>query len=258
MDPWDITIGDGPLVAAAIHNGGAMRAELRHLLAISEADRLREEDPYTGAWTVIAPNRVVGLRSRFEVDLNRPREKAVYVEPKDSWGLRVWKTAPPDAVVGRSQSLYDTFYQEVEKILQSLVDRFGRLVVYDLHSYNHRRLGPDAKPDDPASSPDVNVGTGTMDRQRWEPIVDRFLTDLRAFDFLGRRLDVRENVKFFGGEFAKWIHGRFPSSVCVLSIEFKKFFMDEWSGELDPIQSDAIGQAVASTVAGVLEELQTP
>ncbi len=96
-----------------------------------------------------------------------------------------------------------------------------------------------------------------MDRQRWEPIVERFLTDLRAFDFLGRRLDVRENVKFFGGEFAKWIHGRFPSSVCVLSIEFKKFFMDEWSGELDPIQSDAISQAVASTVAGVLEELQT-
>ena len=257
MEPWDITIGDGPLVATAIHNGSDVRAEIQQLLAISDADRLREEDPHTGAWTVIAPNRVVGHRSRFEVDLNRPRAKAVYLDPRDSWGLRVWRTVLPDAVVGRSQSLYDGFYQEIEKVLQRLVDRFGRVVVYDLHSYNHRRLGPHAEPDDPAGNPDVNVGTGTMDRRRWAPIVDRLLSDLQDFDFPDRRLDVRENVKFFGGQFAKWIHGRFPSSVCVLSIEFKKFFMDEWSGELDPVQSDAIGRALASTMAGVLEELQT-
>ena len=203
MDPWAITVGDGPLVAAAIHNGNDVRTEIQQLLAISGVDRLREEDPYTGAWTVIAPNRIVGLRSRFEVDLNRPRAKAVYGDPMDSWGVRVWKTALPDAVIVRSQSLYDAFYYEIDKVLRSLVDRFGRLVVYDLHSYNHRRLGPHARPDDPASNPDVNVGTGTMDRQRWAPIVDRFLTDLRAFDFLGRPLDVLENVKFAGGEFAK-------------------------------------------------------
>jgi len=256
-DPWEITVGDGPLVATAIHNGNAVRPEIRPLLAISEAERLREEDPYTGTWTAIGPNRIVGLRSRFEVDLNRPREKAVYLEPADCWGLRVWKTPPPAAIVDRSRSLYDAFYEEVAKTLQSLVHRFGHLVVYDLHSYNHRRLGPDAEPDDPASNPEVNVGTGTMDRRRWGPIVDRFLTDLRGFDFLGRRLDVRENVKFFGGQFARWIHGRFPSSVCVLSIEFKKFFMDEWSGELAAVQSDAIVQAIASTIDGVLEELQT-
>lgn len=257
MDAWTITVGDGPLVAAAIHNGRDVRAEIQQLLVISDADRLREEDPYTGDWTVIAPTRVVGFRSRFEVDLNRPRAKAVYVDPMDSWGVRIWRAELPDGVVDSSRSLYDSFYQELEEALQSLLSRFGRLVVYDLHSYNHRRLGPLADPDDPASNPDVNLGTGTLDRQRWAPIVDRFLSDMQAFDFLGRRLDVRENVKFVGGEFAKWIHGRFSSSVCVLSIEFKKFFMDEWSGELDPVQSDAIGQALASTVAGVLEELQT-
>ena len=72
-----------------------------------------------------------------------------------------------------------------------------------------------------------------MDRQRWAPIVDRFIDDLRAFEFGGRKLDVRENVKFFGGHFPKWIHKSFPLSVCVLSIEIKKIFMDEWSGYPD-------------------------
>jgi hypothetical protein len=42
----------------------------------------------------------------------------------------------------------------------------------------------------------------------------------------------------------------------VLSIEFKKFFMDEWTGDLDEVQHDAIGRALAGTVPGVLEELQ--
>ncbi len=42
----------------------------------------------------------------------------------------------------------------------------------------------------------------------------------------------------------------------MLSIEFKKFFMDEWTGELDTDQHAAIGRALAGTVPGVLEELQ--
>jgi hypothetical protein len=101
------------------------------------------------------------------------------------------------------------------------------------------------------------VGTGTMDRARWAPIVDRFIAELRTVDFLGRQLDVRENVKFFGGQLGRWTHQNFPESACVLSIEFKKFFMDEWTGEPDPAnkQLDAIRQALAATIPGVLEEL---
>jgi N-formylglutamate amidohydrolase len=252
---WRLEEGDGPLIATAIHNGHEVRPELLDRFALSEADRLREEDPFTGRWTVVAPTSVIGLRSRFEVDLNRPREQAVYRVPADAWGLDVWKAPLPDDEVERSLEVYDAFRQTVHELLDSKVRRHGRVVVLDLHSYNHRRGGPTAEPANPRENPEVNVGTGTMNRDHWAPIVDRFLADLRATDFLGRRLDVRENVKFRGGYFPTWIHQAFPESVCVLSVEFKKFFMDEWTGQADQTQLAAITVALESTVAGIHEIL---
>ncbi len=62
-------------------------------------------------------------------------------------------------------------------------------------------------------------------------MIDRFISDLSGFDFPGGRLDVRENVKFRGGNCGAWAHATFPDSACVLSIEVKKFFMDEWTGD---------------------------
>ena len=61
-------------------------------------------------------------------------------------------------------------------------------------------------------------------------MIDRFIADLRAFDFMGRKLDVRENVKFKGGNQVKWLHENFAENGCGLAIEFKKFWMDEWTG----------------------------
>ncbi|MDX1812359.1 MAG: N-formylglutamate amidohydrolase, partial [Gammaproteobacteria bacterium] len=90
----------------------------------------------------------------------------------------------------------------------------------------------------------------------WAPVVDVFLNQLTSFNYLGRQLDVRENIKFRGRQFAQWIHARYPDSVCVLSIEVKKFFMDEWSGMGDPVQVQALRQALASTLGGVKKALQ--
>ena len=81
--------GDGPLVAAPVHDGHALHDEVAAIMALSDLGRLREEDPFTGGWTAIAPTRIIGRRSRFEVDLNRPRDKAFYRRPEDAWGLDV-------------------------------------------------------------------------------------------------------------------------------------------------------------------------
>ena len=247
-----------PLVAAAIHDGHDVRADVADHLALADDARLREEDPFTALWTRVAPTRVVGYRSRFELDLNRPREKAVYRTPEDAWGLTVWKESPlPEALVEASLRDYDAFYADVRTLFEEMAERHGLFVVYDLHTYNHRRDGPDSPPADPEANPQVNVGTGTMgDRARWAAVIDRFMGDLRAFPFPGGRLDVRENVKFQGGNFARWTHENFPESACVLSVEFKKFFMDEWTGEPDRTSVDAVGAALAATVPGVLEALR--
>ena len=255
---WTIVEGDGPIVATAIHNGHDVRSEALERFAIHESDRLREEDPYTGEWTALAATRVVGQQSRFEVDLNRPRERAVYVRPEDAWGLHVWREPPPEDIVGRSVEIYDGFYAQMERLLRGVEKRHGRFVVFDLHTYNHRREGPGGPSADPTENPQVNLGTGTMDRGRWSGIVDRFIRDLNAFDFPGGRLDVRENVKFRGGNLSRWIHQTFPETGCALAIEFKKFFMDEWTGKADQELNAAILAALQSTTPGVIEELDKP
>lgn len=249
----------GPIVAAAIHDGHETRPEVASRLALREDERLREEDPFTAEWVSVAPTRIVATRSRFELDLNRPREKAVYRTPEDAWGLTVWKEGPPsDALVERSLADYDAFYADAYRLLQKIERENGAFVVLDLHTYNHRRDGPDSAPASPLENPEVNIGTGTLpDRSHWASLIDRFIGDLRGFDYQGRSLDVRENVKFKGGQFGRWIHERFPENGCALSIEFKKFFMDEWSGEPDTLQVDAIRRALASTVPGLLESLAT-
>ena len=253
--PWYLERGDGPLIATAIHDGHEVRPELVEQFALTEEERLREEDPSTGRLTEVAPTRLIAVGSRFEVDFNRPRDKAVYQTPDDAWGLNIWKEPISTDCVARSLAVYDAFYQEVHGLLERATQRYGRIVVLDLHSFNHRRNGPTAEPADPYGNPEVNLGTGTMDRDRWAPIVDRFIHDLRHFDFMGRHLDVRENVKFQGGFFPKWVHQNFPTSVCVLSVEFKKFFMDEWTGQIDESQLGTIQRALQSTIWGLHEEL---
>jgi hypothetical protein len=254
---WDLEFGEGPLVATAIHDGTDVREDVRRCMLLDEVLRRREEDPFTAGWTRMAPVRVIGTRSRFEVDLNRPREKAVYRTPEDCWGLHLWDGELPDDVAATSLMEYDAFYAMLGEIYSGLADKYGRFVVFDLHTYNHRREGPDGPVAEEALNPQVNIGTGTMrDRSQWAGIIDRFAQDLGRFDFPGGKLDVRENVKFQGGEHPRWAHDTFPGSACVLAIEVKKFFMDEWTGEADPVLLDAVGKALASTVPGVVQELE--
>lgn len=257
--PYTDTVinGELPIVAAAIHDGHALRPQAAEIMALSAAERLREEDPFTAAWTTIVDDRLIGTQSRFEVDLNRPREKAVYIQPEDCWGLHVWKETPSSQLITGSLAVYDAFYQHTQRLFSAMAERFKHFVVFDLHTYNHRREGPEGPAADAAGNPEVNLGTGTMNRAKWAPIIDRFQADLSTFDFLGRGLDVRENIKFRGGQLGRWTHENFPDSACVISIEYKKFFMDEWSGTADAVQLAAIRQSLQSTIPGVLATLKT-
>jgi len=248
--------GDQPLIATAIHNGHQVRGEVASLFAIDNASRLREEDPFTGEWTAVAQNRIIVDTSRFEVDLNRVREEAVYIDPQDSWGLTVWQTRPDPALIDRSLSGYDLFYSQLHKIFTELKNKHGKFIVLDFHSYNYRRNGPDGKSADIEGNPEVNVGTGTMgDRTRWAPVIDRFIGDLSGYDYCGRHLDVRENVKYLGRQLAQWTHDTFPESACVLSVDFKKFFMNEWTGQPEMQQLVAITNALKFSANGALKEL---
>ncbi|HMO83313.1 MAG TPA: N-formylglutamate amidohydrolase [Lacipirellulaceae bacterium] len=251
MQYFDCIIGAGPIVATAIHCGSYVRPTLEALMAVSGEERLREEDPFTDELAAVAATRLVGRRSRFEFDLNRTRDKAVYRRPEDAWGIHVWRMAPDDATVAETLQGYDLFYATARAVLAQLIAHHGAIVVLDIHTYNHRRDGPAAPPANSEENPEVNLGTGSLDRARWGHIVDGFMAALLHCPSSGRSLDVRENVRFRGGHFSCWVHENFPENACALAIEFKKTFMDEWTGLLDRRQLDGIQQALAGACQGL-------
>jgi N-formylglutamate amidohydrolase len=245
------TSASDPLIAAAVHDGHAMRANLLEVCALDEETRRREEDPHTGAIARLFANNVVAHRSRFEVDLNRERDRSVYVEPEDAWGLKLWHRPLESGEISESLSLYDGFYDDLARVLDRLVAESGGFVLYDVHSYNHRRSGPDDDPDPSDEAPVVNLGTGSLP-SRWKGVAEAFIETAREARLDGAQLDVRENVRFEGRQVAAWVHQNYAEHGCALAIELKKVFMDEWSGEIDTGRLGQLGEALVATVDPVL------
>lgn len=253
---WTIKEGNSPIIALANHNGHFLTQERMETIGIDEATRTREEDPFTDAWTKVTDTRIITHLSRFEVDLNRPREKAIYRSSNDAWGLAVWKRPPTEDEVNQRLKLYDRYYKELRELIERKISKHVKIVLLDIHSYNHRRGGPTAKPDDPAKNPEINIGTGTMNRSFWNALVDTFIEDLRRFDFEGRSLDVRENIRFRGANVPFWVHTHFSKNACAIAMEVKKFFMDEWTGEIYPLKHRLIGEALKAALPNLLRLLK--
>jgi hypothetical protein len=243
---WTVQRGAGPVIATAIHDGGELRAEVRQEMKLAAGDRLSEEDPFTGQAVTEVPNHIIVHRSRFEFDLNRGLEGAVYETPEQCWGLDVWHAPLGPEVVRKSLDIHAHYYRMLAHILDDLTADHPRFLLLDVHSYNHRRDGPGAAATPQAAAPDINIGTFSMPRDQWAFLIDPLMQAMREFDFNGRHLDVRENVAFQGkGEQARFVHVSYPGQGCAIALEFKKFYMDEWTGEPDLSELDAMRRFIA-------------
>lgn len=244
--------GTTPLIATAVHNGHDIRPELETYLSLSERTRLREEDSHTDLFAVEFENHAIANRSRFEVDLNRPRDEAVYMTSEEAWGLELWNHPLKSGVVNESLRLYDEFYDDLTLTLDKLMSQHGGFVLYDIHSYNHRRQGPSSPPEPIYGNPVVNLGTGTLP-SKWAPVASTFLETMKSSTVSGVSIDARENVKFEGRQTAAWVHERYGASACALAIEFKKVFMNEWTDLVyDDIQQQ-LSSALQATSEPVIE-----
>jgi hypothetical protein len=213
-------------------------------MALDEAGRLREEDPFTAHFIGDIPNRIVVHRSRFELDLNRAQNGAIYLHPDQSWGLQVWRDQPEPEDVAALLRQHERYYATLLHVLSDVESEHGRFVLLDIHSYNHRRKGAQAPASPQETAPDINIGTSSMNRDLWAPILTPFMESLRQHSVRGRPLDVRENIAFEGrGEQTRFVHEHFPQTGCAIAVEFKKIFMDEWTGEPD---QEAIGDLRAA------------
>ena len=69
---------------------------------------------------------------------------------------------------------------------------------------------------------------------------------------LGREPDVRANVRFpTGGHLPEWVYARWGARVCTISPEYKKIFMDEWTGQADIAALHALRNGLQAAVDAV-------
>ncbi|MBM4404343.1 MAG: N-formylglutamate amidohydrolase [Candidatus Cloacimonetes bacterium] len=223
---------DIPVVATAIHHGHDLPPELEESCGISPAQRLREEDPYTGLIAAQYPNHIVVHTSRFAVDLNRREDKCVYRLPDDCWGLPVRKTPLAAGLVEELHSAYRDWYALLAFQVERMLRKHRYLIVLDLHSYNHRRHGINHPPEAQQENPDINLGSSNIPRDQLFYLM-RLQEMLKDSDPTLGFLDCRTDIKFTGGHLVRWLHQMYPHRVIAPAVEFKKFFMDEWTGVLD-------------------------
>lgn len=224
---YSVHIADSPFWAFAIHDGHQIDPAVEQFMLLDETQRLREEDPYTASMAELGVNQLVVGTSRFQLDINRKEEDAVYIRPEQAWGLTVWDSLP-STILKKCHDEYKNFYQNVDRYIQQTIDQHGFFVVFDVHTYNAQRISEKQSIDKPAN-PQINLGTH-YNREKWRLVIDRFLDSVRSQQLLGEAIDIRENIKFKGGYLAQHILQKFGERGCVLSIEFRKDFMNEWTG----------------------------
>lgn len=217
-----------PVFGFALHAGNSIRDDLLPKLNLARKQMLKEEDPGTEKLIELLPNRIYPLFSRFECDLNRPKigcpvENAVYTEPSLAWDLEVYRPSLTREEIDRSLEAYKEFYWLVEGLCQEIEKRHDFGVLIDMHTYNTRGR---------KNLPDIHLGTKHQSEERFSDDICRFLNYLRQVKIHGKPLSVIENdvrIGFFGGRLNRWVAEKF-SNILVLSLEMKKFFMDEDEG----------------------------
>jgi len=206
-----------PYVCGAVHDGHQFRKELWENCLHTEYERWFEEDPCTKEFVKTMPIVIAGCDSRFEYDLNRDPENAIY---EDAWGKKLWKT--PLDPLHKKQSLekHEAFYSVINTLIKKLESKFTNVVVYDIHSYNWRRWSREV--------PVINLGTSNIDNDRYGALVELWRQSLSELKLPNDIITTSKiNDTFQGnGYFLKFITTNFKNTL-VLATEFKKIYCDE-------------------------------
>lgn len=208
----------------AVHDGHQFRKELWNNCLHTEYERWFEEDPETKEMVKSHPIVIAGCDSRFEYDLNRAPETAIY---SDAWGKQLWKNPLSKEMYEKSLQKHANFYKVSHALIAKLEEKFGVCIVYDMHSYNWKRWTREV--------PTWNLGTGNVDN-------NRFKNEIESWRAILEKTPLPNNIKstskindtFQGnGYFLKYITQNFNNTL-VLATEIAKVYCDELSQILYP------------------------
>ena len=230
-----------PMVVTAIHDGHQVGEDLAEKMNVSADQRQFEEDPHTAEIGKAFDISIKVLDSRYCCDLNRRPEQCIYDE---AWGQTVWKT-PLDRVETHAlRERHATYYRVLDCVLKVLVEEFGSIVLYDLHSYNFGRLD--------GSPPLFNIGTHFIDTSRFGSVIEHLVQSLAVVELPDCEIRAAVDEVFQGkGYQAEYIRHHHPNVLCV-PLEIKKVFMDENGLELDEV----IFEPLREQVVNVLQQNQ--
>src|SRR5262249_29499494 len=120
-----------PLVGLATHAGHLVREELQMKMAMEDVERRVEEGPGTDEFVANYPIQMIALDSRYEYDIDRPREESVYLKPFQSWGKKVWRTPPTKDELNICFQKYDEFHELFDYLVGEFVTMFERVLCLD-------------------------------------------------------------------------------------------------------------------------------
>jgi len=241
-----------PFIAVAIHAGHHVREELLYHMALDSGQRKFEEDAGTDLMIKGLGNAVWALESRAVYDLNRSRNLALPLMPERFWGTRVYKTLPTPGMNLKSLENYDSFYKFLETCIESILDRFGICIIYDIHSYNiSRQQAKGIK-----SPPVFNLGTALLDKSRWGKPIELWLEQLDGISLPGIKTTVAENYVFSGkAEFCRRICS-LDQRILVLPTEISKVYMDEIKGDIYPNVIMAVKDELSNAILSHVNRLK--
>lgn len=223
-------------VCGAVHDGHQFRKELWGNCLHTEYERWFEEDPETKNMINSHPIVIAGCDSRFEYDLNRTPEEAVF---ETAWGKQLWKQPLAEEQKKKSLDKHNNFYKVVHALISKLEEKFGTCIVYDMHSYNWKRWDREV--------PTWNLGTSNVDNDRFGAEVESWRKSLSEIKFPKTiKSTALINNTFQGnGYFLKFITNTFKNTL-VLATEIAKIYCDEYDQVIYP--------EVVSTVEEQLRE----
>lgn len=248
----EVRIDDyGPSVFCSIHSGHRLTPELSAICQLSADERIFEEDPHTDALIDTMPIALIARDSRYEYDLNRPPEQAIYDE---AWGQPVWQRPLTETERTASLEKHARFYRIFQTLTQALMAKHETILVFDIHSYNTRNNN---------DAPSFNVGTSQVDRKAFAPVIDTWLSQLSDIDIEGAEpLQVAENEVFLGKGYLAQFCQSHASRCLVLATELQKFFCDEKTGTLYPLVFQSLQEqfkaAMIETISAFLQHCNKP
>jgi len=213
-----------PYICGAVHDGHQFRKDLWNNCLHTEYERWYEEDPETKNMVLSHPIIIAGCDSRFEYDLNRAPETAIY---EDAWGKQLWKQPLSEKEHQKSLKKHAAFYKVVHALVSKIEEKFGVAIVYDMHSYNWKRWDREV--------PTWNLGTANVDNERFGETIEAWRHSLSEIKLpSGIESTSKINDTFQGnGYFLKYISQNFENTL-VLATEIAKVYCDEYSQILYP------------------------